>query len=92
MERKMMKNVKRINKEKNKLTEKLFTSDTNNNLATNSNSDGISEQVSQGNNREEIKENRRVEEIASAIRESYRANQKELKGSELENKRIHFKN
>jgi N12 class adenine-specific DNA methylase len=84
--------IGKVEKMKKNNAENLFTNNTNNNLATNSNSDGISEQVSQGNNREEIKENRRVEEIASAIRESYRANQKELKGSELENKRIHFKN
>ncbi len=56
----------------------------NNNLAPNSNDDGISKQVPQGNNGEEIKENRRVEEISATIRDSYQANAKELKGPELE--------
>ncbi len=44
----------------------------------------ISKQVSQRNYREKIKKNSRVEQIASTLRDSYKANAKELKGSELE--------
>ena len=44
----------------------------------------IHQQISQRNNREDFKENSRVEEIASAIRNSYRANGEKLEGSDLE--------
>jgi hypothetical protein len=45
----------------------------------------ISKQVSQRNNRENIKKNSRVEQIAAAFRGSYQANAKELKGLLNEN-------
>ena len=67
----------------------MQNSDANNNLVLNSN-DNVSKQVSQGNNRENPKENRRVEEIASAIRDSYRANEKELKGLLNQNGGINY--
>jgi N12 class adenine-specific DNA methylase len=62
----------------------LRDSNENNNLASNNNDNEIFQQISQRNNGENSKENSRVEQIAAAFRRSYRANEKKLKGSELE--------
>ena len=56
----------------------------NNNLVSDSNNDKIFNQISQGNNGVEIKQNRRKEEIASTIRNSYRTNGEKFEGPELE--------
>jgi hypothetical protein len=56
----------------------------NNNLTENKDRNEISKQVSQRDNGEDSKENCRIQEIASTLRSSYKANAKELKGSDLE--------
>jgi hypothetical protein len=63
----------------------LLNNNINNNLASNSNDNEISEQISQRNNGEDSKKNSRVEQIASTLRDSYKANAKELKGSYIVN-------